>query len=69
MNEEILKELDALKKTIRLAIEGSSIQSVLEYLHGILNSDIIFYNYVQNSRIVMGKEENITMPDCFEYEI
>lgn len=69
MDEEILKEFETLKKTIRLAIEGSSIHSVLEYLHEILNCDLVFYNYVQNSRIVMGKEENISVQDCFEYEI
>lgn len=69
MNEEMLKEFETLKKTIRLAIEGSSIHSVLEYLHEILNCDLVFYNYVQNSRIVMGKEENISVQDCFEYEI
>lgn len=69
MDEEILKEFETLKKTIRLAIEGSSIHSVLEYLHEILDCDLVFYNYVQNSRIVMGKEENISVQDCFEYEI
>lgn len=69
MNEEMLKEFETLKKTIRLAIEGSSIHSVLEYLHEILNCDLVFYNYVQNSRIVMGKEENTSVKDCFEYEI
>jgi len=69
MNEDIMKELESLKKIIRLAIEGNSIDQVMEYLHEILNCDFIFYNYVQNNRIVMGSEENLTDSDCFEYEI
>ena len=69
MNEEILKELEALKKFIGLAIEGSTEQMVMEYLKEILNCDLIFYNYVQNTRIVMGVEENILQSDCYEYEI
>ena len=66
MNEDMMKELESLKKIIRLAIEGDQ---VMEYLHEILNCDFIFYNYVQNNRIVMGAEENLTDSDCFEYEI
>ena len=69
MNEDRMKELESLKKIIRLAIEGNSIDQVMEYLHEILNCDFIFYNYVQNNRIVMGSEENLTDSDCFEYEI
>ena len=69
MNEDMMKELESLKKIIRLAIEGNSIDQVMEYLHEILNCDFIFYNYVQNKRIVMGSEENLTDSDCFEYEI
>ena len=69
MNEDMMKELESLKKIIRLAIEGNSIDQVMEYLHEILNCDFIFYNYVQNNRIVMGTEENLTDSDCFEYEI
>jgi len=69
MNEDMMKELESLKKIIRLAIEGNSIDQVMEYLHEILNCDFIFYNYVQNNRIVMGAEENLTDSDCFEYEI
>ena len=69
MNEDMMKELESLKKIIRLAIEGNSIDQVMEYLHEILNCDFIFYNYVQNNRIVMGSEENLTDSDCFEYEI
>lgn len=69
MNEDMMKELESLKKIIRLAIEGNSINQVMEYLHEILNCDFIFYNYVQNNRIVMGSEENLTDSDCFEYEI
>ena len=69
MNEETLKELESLKKIIRLAIEGNSIHQVMEYLREILNCDFIFYNYVQNNRIVMGKEEKLPDSDCFEYEI
>ena len=41
----------------------------MEYLHEILNCDFIFYNYVQNNKIVMGSEENLNDSDCFEYEI
>ena len=69
MNEDMMKEMESLKKIIRLAIEGNSIDQVMEYLHEILNCDFIFYNYVQNNRIVMGSEENLTDSDCFEYEI
>ena len=69
MNEDMMKELESLKKIIRLANEGNSIDQVMEYLHEILNCDFIFYNYVQNNRIVMGSEENLTDSDCFEYEI
>ena len=69
MNEDMMKELESLKKIIRLAIEGNSIDQVMEYLHEILNCDFIFYNYVQNNRIVMGSEENLNDSDCFEYEI
>ena len=69
MNEDMMKELESLKKIIRLAIEGNSIDQVMEYLHEILNCDFIFYNYVQNNRIVMGSEENLNDSDYFEYEI
>ena len=69
MNEEILRELEILKKIIRLAIDGSDGHPVMEYLHEILGYDFIFYNYVQNNRIVMGIEEDMLPADCFEYEI
>ena len=69
MNEDMMKELESLKKIIRLAIEGNSINQVMGYLHEILNCEFIFYNYVQNNRIVMGSEENLNDSDCFEYEI
>ena len=69
MNEEILRELEILKKIIRLAIDGSDGHPVMEYLHKILGYDFIFYNYVQNNRIVMGIEEDMLPADCFEYEI
>ena len=54
MNEEILKEFEVLKKIIRLAIDSNNGQPVMEYLHEILKCDFIFYNYVQNNRIVIG---------------
>ena len=66
MNEEILRELEILKKIIRLAIDGSDGHPVMEYLHEILGYDFIFYNYVQNNRIVMGIEEDMLPADCFE---
>lgn len=69
MNEEILRELEILKKIIRLAIDGSDGYPVMEYLHEILGYDFIFYNYVQNNRIIMGIEEDMLPADCFEYEI
>ena len=69
MNEEILKEFEVLKKIIRLAIDSNNGQPVMEYLHEILKCDFIFYNYVQNNRIVIGTEENVPDSDCFEYEI
>ncbi|MGP1403228.1 MAG: PucR family transcriptional regulator [Catonella sp.] len=69
MNEEILKEFEVLKKIIRLAIDSNNGQPVMEYLHEILKCDFIFYNYVQNNRIVIGTEENVLDSDCFEYEI
>ena len=69
MTEEILRELEILKKIIRLAIDGSDGHPVMEYLHEILGYDFIFYNYVQNNRIVMGIEEDMLPADCFEYEI
>lgn len=69
MNEEILRELEILKKIIRLAIDSSDGHPVMEYLHEILGYDFIFYNYVQNNRIVMGIEEDMLPADCFEYEI
>ena len=69
MNEEILRELEILKKIMRLAIDGSDGHPVMEYLHEILGYDFIFYNYVQNNRIVMGIEEDMLPADCFEYEI
>lgn len=69
MNEEILRELEILKKIIRLAIDGSDGHPVMEYLHEILGYDFIFYNYVQNNRIIMGIEEDMLPADCFEYEI
>ena len=69
MNEEILKEFEILKKIIRLAIDSNNGQPVMEYLHEILKCDFIFYNYVQNNRIVIGTEENVPDSDCFEYEI
>lgn len=68
MNEEILKELEVLKKFIRLAIEGGG-KPVLKYLYEILGYDFIFYNYVQNKRIIMGDEKNINLSECFEYQI
>lgn len=69
MNEEILRELEILKRIIRLAIDGSDGHPVMEYLHEILGYDFIFYNYVQNNRIIMGIEEDMLPADCFEYEI
>ena len=69
MNEEILKEFEVLKKIIRLAIDSNNGQPVMEYLHEILKCDFIFYNYVQNNRIVIGTKENVPDSDCFEYEI
>lgn len=69
MNEEILKEFEVLKKIIRLAIDSNNGQPVMEYLHEILKCDFIFYDYVQNNRIVIGTEENVLDSDCFEYEI
>ena len=69
MNEEILKEFEVLKKIISLAIDSNNGQPVMEYLHEILKCDFIFYNYVQNNRIVIGTEENVPDSDCFEYEI
>ena len=69
MNEEILKEFEVLKKIIRLAIDSNNGQPVMEYLHEILKCDFIFYNYVQNNRIIIGTEENVPDSDCFEYEI
>lgn len=69
MNEEILRELEILKKITRLAIDGSDGHPVMEYLHEILGYDFIFYNYVQNNRIAMGIEEDMLPADCFEYEI
>lgn len=69
MNEEILRELETLKKIIRLAIDGSDGKPVMEYLHEILGYDFIFYNYVQNTRRVMGAEEKLFPENCFEYEI
>ena len=69
MNEEILKEFEILKKIIRLAIDSNNGQPVMEYLHEILKCDFIFYNYVQNNRIIIGTEENVPDSDCFEYEI
>ena len=69
MNEEILKEFEILKKIIRLAMDSNNGQPVMEYLHEILKCDFIFYNYVQNNRIVIGTEENVPDSDCFEYEI
>ena len=69
MNEEILKEFEILKKIIRLAIDSNNGQPVMEYLHEILKCDFIFYNYVQNNRIIMGIEEDMLPADCFEYEI
>ena len=69
MNEEITKELETLKKFIKLGIDGNNGQSVMEYLYEILKCDFIFYNYVQNRKIVMGQGNAPDISTGFEYPI
>lgn len=69
MNEEITKELETLKKFIKLGIDGNNGQPVMEYLYEILKCDFIFYNYVQNRKIVMGQGNAPDISAGFEYPI
>ena len=69
MNEEITKELETLKKFIKLGIDGNNGQPVMEYLYEILKCDFIFYNYVQNRKIVMGQGNAPDISTGFEYPI
>ena len=69
MNEEITKELETLKKFIKLGIDGNNGQPVMEYLYEILKCDFIFYNYVQNRKIVMGQGNAPDISAVFEYPI
>ncbi len=69
MNEEIIKELETLKKIIKLSIDSSNGQPVMEYLYEILKCNFIFYNYVQNRKLVIGSGEIADISGCFEYPI
>ena len=69
MSEVILKELDMLKKLISISMESSSEEAVMEYIRSLFACDFIFYNYINNRRIIMGEEKNVNISDCFEYQI
>lgn len=69
MSDDVVKDLEMIKKFIRLGIESCSEKSVLEYLYDILGCNFVFYNYVQNRRIIIGAEENVEPKEGFEYQI
>ena len=69
MSEEVINELEVLKNFIRLGIESSSGEPIMEYLQEILQCDFIFYNYVSDKRIAMGMKEDANLSEKFEYFI
>lgn len=69
MCDETIEELEVLKKFIRLSIDSNSENLVMNYLHEILNSDFIFYNYVQNKRILCGLTDDSDLSECYEYPV
>lgn len=70
MNEDInAKRLEVLKKLIKLSIEEPGEQLIMDYMHRLLGHDFIFYNYINDRRVIMGYENDITAQNSTEYEV
>ena len=69
MSEDIIKELEMLKKLISLSMESRNEEAVMEYMHSLFACDFIFFNYINNTRVIMGEEKNVGLSNCYEYQI
>ena len=69
MSEDIIKELEMLKKLISLSMESRNEEAVMEYMHSLFACDFIFFNYINNTRVIMGEEKNVDLSNCYEYQI
>lgn len=69
MSEDIIKELEMLKKLISLSMESRNEEAVLEYMNSLFACDFIFFNYINNTRVIMGEEKNVDLSNCYEYQI
>ena len=69
MSEDIIKELEMLKKLISLSMESRNEEAVMEYMHSLFACDFIFFNYISNTRVIMGEEKNVDLSNCYEYQI
>ena len=69
MSEDIIKELEMLKKLISLSMESRNEEAVMEYMQNLFACDFIFFNYINNTRVIMGEEKNVDLSSCYEYQI
>jgi len=69
MSEDIIKELEMLKKLISLSMESRNEEAVMEYMQNLFACDFIFFNYINNTRVIMGEEKNVDLSNCYEYQI
>ena len=69
MSEDIIKELEMLKKLISLSMESRNEEAVMEYMQSLFACDFIFFNYINNTRVIMGEEKNVDLSSCYEYQI
>ena len=38
-------------------------------MHSLFACDFIFFNYINNTRVIMGEEKNVDLSNCYEYQI
>ena len=69
MSEDIIKELEMLKKLISLSMESRNEEAVMEYMQNLFACNFIFFNYINNTRVIMGEEKNVDLSSCYEYQI
>ena len=69
MSEDIIKELEMLKKLISLSMESRNEEAGMEYMQSLFACDFIFFNYINNTRVIMGEEKNVDLSNCYEYQI
>ena len=65
MSEDIIKELEMLKKLISLSMESRNEEAVMEYMQSLFACDFIFFNYINNTRVIMGEEKNVDLSNCY----